>query len=70
MLQLSGELTCPPETAGVRLGGVTSIAVRSLHACAALRDGTVRCWGENDRGAVGQSSDLLSSRPVDVPNAP
>jgi len=35
---------------------VTSIAVSSIHTCAALSDGTVRCWGRNDKGMVSPGS--------------
>ena len=67
VLRTSGELGCPIDGTGVHLEGVTSVAAGLQHACASLRDGTVRCWGSNGRGAIGQSSDLFSSVPVDVP---
>jgi alpha-tubulin suppressor-like RCC1 family protein len=35
------------------LADVAQIALGERHSCARLGDGTVRCWGDNDRGAVG-----------------
>ncbi len=35
------------------LGRAAQLAVGSQHACALLGDGSVWCWGENSRGAVG-----------------
>ncbi|WP_394825109.1 RCC1 domain-containing protein [Pendulispora albinea] len=31
----------------------TAIAAGRYHACAVLNDGTLRCWGNNERGAIG-----------------
>jgi alpha-tubulin suppressor-like RCC1 family protein len=36
----------------------TALAVGHTHACAALVDGTVRCWGDNSSGQVGDDSGL------------
>jgi hypothetical protein len=36
--------------------------------CAALSDGTVRCFGNNDRGVLGDGSPLWSAAPVRVAN--
>ncbi len=35
------------------LSGVAAVTVGGFHACALLDDGTVRCWGDNDRGQLG-----------------
>ena len=51
---------------GTILLNVTAVAAASSHACALLVDGTVRCWGSNGLGELGNGS-LLSSvipRPV------
>lgn len=43
------------------------IAVGGSHACAALYDGTVRCWGSNDFGELGNGTvGQASSSPVTV----
>lgn len=37
--------------------GVTSLSCGKAHTCAALADGTVRCWGENNKGQLGYGDD-------------
>ena len=44
----------------------TSIAVGSFHTCAALTDGTVRCWGANSEGQLGDGTTAESTEPVEV----
>ena len=48
------------------LDGVVHAAVGQQHACAVLRDGTVRCWGNNDRGELGDGTTLSRTEPVRV----
>lgn len=45
------------DTPGPVLGITNAIdlAVGEVHACAALSDGTVRCWGENGRRQLGDA---------------
>jgi alpha-tubulin suppressor-like RCC1 family protein len=38
------------------LSGAVEIALGTSHGCARLGDGSVRCWGENAAGEVGDSS--------------
>jgi alpha-tubulin suppressor-like RCC1 family protein len=53
-------------TAGVLAGKtVTAIAVGYLHACA-IASGDVYCWGNNEQGQLGNSSNISSSVPVAV----
>ena len=53
----------------VPLGGAArSLCVGGLHACAALEDGTVRCWGSNSHGQLGRAGgeDIGDDEPVDA----
>ena len=49
------------------IAGATALAAGGTHACALLRDGTVRCWGANLSGQLGVPPSPGSSRPVGVP---
>jgi alpha-tubulin suppressor-like RCC1 family protein len=40
-------------TAVVGVSGATQVAAGASHACAAIEDGSVRCWGANSFGQVG-----------------
>lgn len=53
------------------LSGVTEVVVQSLdstigRSCALLDDGTARCWGNNQHGALGDGGYLDSNTPVEV----
>ena len=59
--QLGGAPVAPSELVHVPLVPVTVPAARALaagadHACAALGDGRLRCWGANDRGQLGNGA--------------
>jgi alpha-tubulin suppressor-like RCC1 family protein len=54
------------------LGGVAALAVGRAHTCALLRDGTVRCWGSDATGQLGNSEmpiDECTTGAGDVPCA-
>lgn len=46
--------------------GVTAIASGNRHTCALMATGTMKCWGYNLYGALGDGTDTLSRTPVDV----
>ena len=50
----------------LNLSGVAALAGGGYHSCALMPDRTVRCWGRNDRGQVGDGTTTSSSTPVPV----
>lgn len=46
--------------------GVTALAAGRYHSCALLNTGTVKCWGRNSYGQLGDNSNTLRRTPVDV----
>jgi alpha-tubulin suppressor-like RCC1 family protein len=57
----------PPSLVRVPGEGVTSVSVGGDHGCVLTRSGGVKCWGKNDRGALGDGlSESSSAMPVDV----
>jgi signal peptidase I len=51
------------------LTNAVGIAAGNKHSCAAKDDGTVWCWGLNDKGQLGNNSTTNSSTPVQVVGA-
>ena len=50
-----------PADTTVPLTGIASVATGAAHTCAAMTDGTARCWGANPSGQLGDGSAALSS---------
>jgi len=48
------------------LTGVTAIAAGNRHTCALLSNGTVKCWGYNWKGELGDGSTTARTSPVNV----
>jgi len=46
-----------------------SVATGGSHTCAPMRDGTVRCWGANDHGQLGDGTTVERHEPVLTPFA-
>jgi alpha-tubulin suppressor-like RCC1 family protein len=51
---------------GVELTGVTAIAAGGYHTCALMTDTTVKCWGNDFDGQLGDAGNTDSSVPVTV----
>jgi alpha-tubulin suppressor-like RCC1 family protein len=54
------------ETGSGPLTGVTALAGGGAHTCALRANGTVRCWGENNQGQLGDGSTSGSRNGVEV----
>lgn len=58
----------PVQVSGLT-SGVVDLAAGSDNACAALTDGSVKCWGDNSQATLGSApgAPSLSSTPVTIP---
>jgi len=61
---ISGDTASPVAVPNV--SGVLAVAAGAFHTCALLQDQTVRCWGRNDSGQLGDGTMTASSTPVTV----
>jgi len=65
--QLGNGTTSASSSSPVTVSGLTNVlqvATGASHSCALLTDGTVRCWGLNTNGQLGNNSTTSSSTPV------
>jgi alpha-tubulin suppressor-like RCC1 family protein len=49
------------------LTNITQMAARDVHSCARLVDATLRCWGTNSSGQIGDGTTTTRLLPVLVP---
>jgi uncharacterized protein (UPF0548 family) len=65
----TGDTTSHPEPVQLSVLGQegVSVAAGQAHTCAALRDGSVRCWGRSEYGALGLGKTQSSPSPAPVP---
>ena len=59
----------PLDVVGVT-SGVASISAGSLHTCALLISGALKCWGLNNRGQLGNGSTTNAATATDVSGIP
>jgi alpha-tubulin suppressor-like RCC1 family protein len=62
----SPPLTMAPATVIDAPPRVVSIQTSLTHSCVLLSDGTVRCWGSNENGELGDGTELDRSTPAPV----
>ena len=60
----TGNSATPVDVSGITTA--TSIALGYGHSCALLSGGTIKCWGFNKRGQLGDGTTTDSATPVDV----
>jgi alpha-tubulin suppressor-like RCC1 family protein len=68
-----GEVSCwgsvvPTPEPVVDLTNAVSVVAAARHSCALLTGGSVRCWGINSKGLLGDGSTTDSSHPREVPD--
>jgi alpha-tubulin suppressor-like RCC1 family protein len=67
--QLGIDVTVPRAFSPLTVSGITTASAVSLggaHSCARLQNGTVRCWGSNVAGQLGNGTTTDSFTPVPV----
>ncbi|MCB0977911.1 MAG: hypothetical protein KDB02_10680 [Acidimicrobiales bacterium] len=62
----SDHSTTPVTVTGLVGKSVFAVSASKFHTCAALTDGTARCWGFNGSGRLGNGTNVSSTTPVVV----
>ena len=65
----NGTMSSPGSPQPVAVSGITgatAIATGAYHTCALMGNGTLRCWGRNGQGQLGDGTFMNSSTPVPV----
>jgi Regulator of Chromosome Condensation (RCC1) repeat protein len=58
--------TTPKPRLVAGLKGVTAVALGGDHSCALLQDGSATCWGDNEKGQLGDGSPAKKHAPAKV----
>jgi alpha-tubulin suppressor-like RCC1 family protein len=59
--------TCAAACTATGCEGVEEVVLGDSHACARLADGSVWCWGEGDKGQIGDGATSARPKPTRVP---
>ena len=61
----TADRSTPGDVSGLT-SGVTAIAAGTFHTCAVMRAGGLKCWGLNAQGMLGDGTEEIRLRPVNV----
>ncbi len=64
---IGGEVESPSnlvKISSIPLTGVSKLSLGSLHSCALMNDSTVKCWGSNSAGQLGNNTLVNAVSPV------
>lgn len=67
--QSATPVTVDIDESNTALSGVTALSDRLSHVCALINDGSVKCWGLNNKGQLGDDSTTNRDTAVNVKNA-
>jgi alpha-tubulin suppressor-like RCC1 family protein len=69
LLATGGSFSAAPSALASASTGylVVQIAAGNSHSCARIDDGTLKCWGENDQGQIGDGTNVNRPAPAAVP---
>lgn len=66
-----GQTDAPTQPVGLPSSPVVSLATGGAHACVALADGSLHCWGADSQGCLGTDSvALFTTTPVEITAVP
>jgi len=61
-----GRISCTSSYGVFDIAGASAVGVGGSHACALLNDGSIKCWGDNTYGQLGDDARYGSNTPLPV----